>query len=179
DYDDDNLLFSDEDKSSEDDNYDDESLDFENKDFEFNYDGEEKALEDEIEDSYGFSAKDESEEAETNEYESKEYGSSFGSFFDDIGVEKNSEQDLIDKVLKDIQAADGGSDYDDMGMEFSKKNNIFERKQTKYLSGKRVSKDIRNEHGEIIARSGQVIDEKIIKIAKKQGKLIELIMNSN
>jgi hypothetical protein len=47
------------------------------------------------------------------------------------------------------------------------------------LSGKRVSKDIRNEHGEIIARSGQVIDEKIIKIAKKQGKLIELIMNSN
>ena len=38
---------------------------------------------------------------------------------------KNSEQDLIDKVLKDIQAADGGSDYDDMGMEFSKKNNIL------------------------------------------------------
>lgn len=39
---------------------------------------------------------DENEEDDIND----DYASSFGSFFDDIGAEKNSEQELIDKVLK-------------------------------------------------------------------------------
>jgi len=171
-----NLLFADEEKSANN-KLSDSLLDFDSNDFELSFDGE-KSLED-TEDadnaSYSLLMNDKNEEDDIND----DYASSFGSFFDDIGVEKNSEQELIDKVLKDIQAADSGAGYDELGMEFSKKDSVFEKKQTKYLTGKRVTKDIRNEHGEIIAKAGDVIDEKIIKNAKRQGKLIELIMNSN
>lgn len=56
-------------------------------------------------------------------------------------------------------------------------DNKFDQQQNEFLSGKTVLKDIISEDGEMIVKTGDFVDEEIIKRAKKKGKLIEIIMN--
>lgn len=54
---------------------------------------------------------------------------------------------------------------------------IFERRQIKYMMGKKVSKTLETDDGIVIAKKGDVINDDIIKKAKKAGKFLELSMS--
>ena len=54
---------------------------------------------------------------------------------------------------------------------------LFEYRQKQYLLGKKVSKNIYNSSGGIIASAGEVITDNMIETVKREGKLIELVMN--
>ena len=56
---------------------------------------------------------------------------------------------------------------------------IFEERQKKYLTGRRVTKDLTDEAGNIIVEEGTVIDEGIIELVKAKGKMVELSMNNS
>jgi uncharacterized protein YrrD len=55
---------------------------------------------------------------------------------------------------------------------------LFEQRQKQYLIGRRVTKTITGMNGEVIAREGAVINEEIIDLAKKNNRLVELVMNN-
>ncbi|HPU22374.1 MAG TPA: PRC-barrel domain-containing protein [Thermoclostridium caenicola] len=54
---------------------------------------------------------------------------------------------------------------------------LFEYRQKQYLLGKKVTKTIYSQSGDIIAQVGDIITESVIDAAKREGKLIELVMN--
>jgi len=54
---------------------------------------------------------------------------------------------------------------------------IFERRQIKYMLGKKVSRDIETDDGITIASQGDEITQEIIDKAKSAGKFLELSMN--
>lgn len=54
---------------------------------------------------------------------------------------------------------------------------LFEYRQKQYLLGKKVSKNIYDASGSIIASAGEVITDYVIDAVKREGKLIELVMN--
>jgi uncharacterized protein YrrD len=54
---------------------------------------------------------------------------------------------------------------------------LFEYRQKQYLLGKKVSKTIYSSSGGIIAEAGEIITESMIDTVKREGKLIELVMN--
>ena len=54
---------------------------------------------------------------------------------------------------------------------------IFERRQIKYMLGKKVSRDIESDDGSTIINQGEVITDDVIGKAKKSGKFLELSMN--
>ncbi|MCX7711351.1 MAG: PRC-barrel domain-containing protein [Clostridia bacterium] len=56
--------------------------------------------------------------------------------------------------------------------------NLFEQRQRQYLNGRRSTKTITDNSGNIIVNEGMVITDEIIDQAKSSGKLIELVMNN-
>jgi uncharacterized protein YrrD len=54
---------------------------------------------------------------------------------------------------------------------------IFERRQIKYMIGKKVSRDIDADDGSSVIRQGETITDSVIKKAKEYGKFLELSMN--
>ncbi|MFH1540218.1 MAG: PRC-barrel domain-containing protein [bacterium] len=54
---------------------------------------------------------------------------------------------------------------------------IFERRQIKYMLGKKVSRDIEADDGTTIIKAGEVISDGTIAKAKSAGKFLELSMN--
>ncbi|MEW6203553.1 MAG: PRC-barrel domain-containing protein [bacterium] len=54
---------------------------------------------------------------------------------------------------------------------------IFERRQIKYMLGKKVSRDIEADDGTVIIKQGDTITDNAINKAKKAGKFLELSMN--
>lgn len=55
---------------------------------------------------------------------------------------------------------------------------LFEEKQSQYIKGKKVTKNMENDLGEVIIEKGTLITEDIIEIAKKNEKMVELVMNN-
>ncbi len=55
---------------------------------------------------------------------------------------------------------------------------MFEERQRQYLIGRKLSKRIDGDNGELIADEGELITEEIIEKAKQQGKFTELSMNT-
>lgn len=55
---------------------------------------------------------------------------------------------------------------------------LFEQKQRQYLIGRRATKTVTDSSGNIIIHEGSVIDGEIIDQAKREGKLIGLVMNN-
>ncbi len=55
---------------------------------------------------------------------------------------------------------------------------LFEERQREYLLGRKVSKRIETENGEVIAEEGDLITEELLDKAKAAGKFAELSMNS-
>ena len=62
--------------------------------------------------------------------------------------------------------------------EVSEAAKMFEQRQRKYLVGRKVSKRIETDNGELIAEEGQVITEELLDKAKNAGKFSELSMNT-
>ncbi|MDK2902859.1 MAG: hypothetical protein PWQ93_778 [Clostridiales bacterium] len=56
--------------------------------------------------------------------------------------------------------------------------NVFLERQKAFLIGRRVTKDINDLDGKIIISKDTMLDEEIIELAAKAGKLVELTMNS-
>lgn len=56
--------------------------------------------------------------------------------------------------------------------------NLFEQRQRQYLIGRRVTKTITDKNGNVIVNEGMIINDEIINEAKKNDKLIELVMNN-
>lgn len=54
---------------------------------------------------------------------------------------------------------------------------VFKKRQIAYLKGKKVSKDIENEAGDVIVHEGEVIDDDVIDRADGAGKFMELSMS--
>ncbi|MDP2749678.1 MAG: hypothetical protein Q8O89_02500 [Nanoarchaeota archaeon] len=54
---------------------------------------------------------------------------------------------------------------------------IIEKRMIDYITGKKISSDILSEDGTVIAKEGSIIDEELIKTAKRNGRLSELSMN--
>ncbi len=55
---------------------------------------------------------------------------------------------------------------------------LFEERQREYLLGRKVSKRIETDSGEVIAEEGDLITEELLDKAKTAGKFAELSMNS-
>ncbi len=55
---------------------------------------------------------------------------------------------------------------------------LFEQRQRQYLVGRKASKTISDNSGEVIVREGMIINNEIIDEAKSKGKLVELVMNN-
>jgi uncharacterized protein YrrD len=55
---------------------------------------------------------------------------------------------------------------------------LFEARQRQYLTGRKVSKRIESELGEVIAEEGNIITEELLDKAKAAGKFPELSMNT-
>jgi uncharacterized protein YrrD len=55
---------------------------------------------------------------------------------------------------------------------------LFEQRQKQYLNGRRSTKTIADNFGNVIISEGMVINHDIIDVAKNAGKLIELVMNN-
>ncbi len=60
----------------------------------------------------------------------------------------------------------------------SNAQNLFEQRQRQYLNGRRATKTIFDSSGKVVVSDGDLIDDDIIEIVKKNGKLIELVMNN-
>jgi len=55
---------------------------------------------------------------------------------------------------------------------------LFEQRQRQYLNGRRSTKTITDNSGNVIINDGAVITDEVIDSAKQCGKLIELVMNN-
>ena len=55
---------------------------------------------------------------------------------------------------------------------------LFEERQKRYLLGRRVTKTILDRRGEVIVEEGSEITDAIIENAKKEGKMVQLVMNN-
>lgn len=55
---------------------------------------------------------------------------------------------------------------------------LFEQRQRQYLKGRRATKTIADNSGNVIISEGMLIDDQVIDEAKQKGKLIELVMNN-
>lgn len=90
---------------------------------------------------------------------------------------KNS--DVNESVIEQNSdtGADAGADIQGEGTDGSAAF-LYEQKQRQYLTGRKATKTIKDEDGNIIINKDDVIDGSIIDEAKEKGKLVELVMNN-
>lgn len=55
---------------------------------------------------------------------------------------------------------------------------LFVERQKKFLLGKTVTRDIRDEQGKLIISEGTLVDEKVLETAEQAGKMVELSENT-
>ena len=63
-------------------------------------------------------------------------------------------------------------------LEGSSAASLFEQRQRQYLIGRRATKTITDNYGNVIVNEGMIINNEIIDEAREKGKLIELVMNN-
>jgi len=96
-----------------------------------------------------------------------------------FGMERDNENSNIDQVGVGAESTESAvpepePEPDESSMTAAQ---LFEYKQKQYLLGKRVTKTIYSQSGEIIVQAGDIITESVIDTAKREGKLIDLVMN--
>lgn len=100
------------------------------------------------------------------------------------------DDDAIDAAADEAAAAAQDAGFDDVeidteiadeavGDDSSKESlsEIFERRQIKYMLGKKVSRDIEADDGSTVINQGEIITDDVIAKAKQNGKFLELSMN--
>jgi uncharacterized protein YrrD len=99
------------------------------------------------------------------------------------GIENHVEADEADNVdtaqfhIEDNKVNVEEIEKQKMGSE-SDAANLFEQRQRQYLNGRRATKTIARNSGDVIINEGAVITDEVIEVAKQNGKLIELVMNN-
>jgi uncharacterized protein YrrD len=86
--------------------------------------------------------------------------------------------DIGERFPVDYQADTQDSDYNGKSKEESNAASLFEQRQRQYLYGRRTTKTITDNDGNVIVTEGMLIDNEIIDSAKMSEKLIELVMNN-
>jgi uncharacterized protein YrrD len=95
----------------------------------------------------------------------------------DNGLTDSSENEIWTETA-DESSAEPEQDVNDTSDSTSDAAKLFEQKQRQYLNGKIATKTITDNQGNIIVSEGMVINDQIIDEAKRNGKLIELVMNN-
>lgn len=96
-----------------------------------------------------------------------------------FGVEADNANSYIDLVEGNVEPTvsvvpESEPEPDESAMTATQ---LFEYKQKQYLLGKKITKTIYSQSGEIIAQAGDIITESMVDLAKREGKLIDLVMN--
>jgi len=101
-----------------------------------------------------------------------ELSGSSGSPENSSNTQNTSPDSVSAETAKTLSAEETGA------QEQSEAAKLFEERQRKYLSGRKVSKRIETETGEAIAEEGDIITEELMDKAKAAGKFSELSMNT-
>jgi hypothetical protein len=56
-------------------------------------------------------------------------------------------------------------------------NSIFERRQMEFVLGKRLGRPLESDEGYVIARTGDVVTDEVIRRSKREGKFTQLVMS--
>ncbi len=94
----------------------------------------------------------------------------------------NSPTGLSDKPAKSSKRSSSLAAEDvpeaDKAEEVSEAAKLFEERQRQYLMGRKASKRLETDSGEVIAEEGEVITEEVLNKAREAGKFTELSMNT-
>ncbi|HOY64331.1 MAG TPA: PRC-barrel domain-containing protein, partial [bacterium] len=98
------------------------------------------------------------------------------------GIDASSDVDIEELLDLDSAAESAGLVEEpassDEGEESKQSlSEIFERRQIKYMLGKRVSKDVVGDDGSLVVGHGETITDSVVQKAKASGKFLELSMN--
>ncbi|MBM7582362.1 uncharacterized protein YrrD [Caldicoprobacter guelmensis] len=97
------------------------------------------------------------------------------------GTELLVVSDNVSRVIvhegRDYQAAAPAEDAKKDVEHHMEGSSLFEQKQRRFLLGKRVTKKIVSEAGELLAAEGDIVTGELIDKVKAGGKLVELTMN--
>lgn len=94
------------------------------------------------------------------------------------GIENTATQPVVAKEPEEQTVTEENITEKSNKEEPSDAAKMFEQRQRKYLIGRKVSKRIETDNGELIAEEGQVITEELLDKAKDAGKFSELSMNT-
>lgn len=89
------------------------------------------------------------------------------SLIDEEIFERKSNQEITEYIFEEFKENSEDNDLD-----------IFYQRQKQYLKGRKVTKTIYDEFGNILIDEGNIINDKQIDCIKSRGKLMELIMNN-
>lgn len=97
---------------------------------------------------------------------------------DVLVVAENVENEILDS-LAELENGPSGIETSSTSEQINPSDaaRLFEERQRQFLLGKRATKTIESDSGEVIVAEGEVITEEIIERAKKEGKIMELTMN--
>jgi len=98
------------------------------------------------------------------------------------GIDASSDVDIEELLDLDSAAESAGLVEEpaasDEGEESKQSlSEIFERRQIKYMLGKKVSKDVVGDDGSLVVGHGETITDSVVQKAKASGKFLELSMN--
>lgn len=92
------------------------------------------------------------------------------NFEDDLGIK--NDVNFKDNIYK---AKDNNQEVPDME---NKASSLFEKRQLKFLLGRKASKEIFSDNGILLVEVGQEITDDVLDIIKANNKLTELTMNT-
>lgn len=91
---------------------------------------------------------------------------------------ESSSAELSEETVSNSEKDESEGDKTENESQPSQAAMMFEQRQRKYLIGRKVTKRIESENGELIAEEGQVVTEELLDRAKQAGKFAELSMNT-
>jgi uncharacterized protein YrrD len=101
--------------------------------------------------------------------------------FEEIKIENETFEITNNDEIEDLNSntiTEAVSSHDPSLSKEANAASLFEQRQKQYLNGRRVTKTIADNSGNIIISEGMVINHEIIDVSKTAGKLIELVMNN-
>ncbi len=92
---------------------------------------------------------------------------------------RTEEEQMVNASIEEVMTQE--SDMETAGCASGDGNtpaNLFEQRQRQYIIGRRSTKTISDNAGNIIVNEGTLINDEIIDLVKASGKLVELVMNN-
>lgn len=111
-------------------------------------------------------------------------GNDFKEYTESIILKDGSSDEKLFKVDDEevVQITQSQNSYTDKASNVPSTQSgtisLFEQRQKQYLNGRKATKTITANSGEVIISEGSIITDEVIDFAKGNGKLIELVMNN-